>query len=270
MSQVPIRLATLLSPALYPTYEYIAWYLGQHLELPTTLHATTDLDEFARGEVEIGLLCGLLYVHLSNVSSCSVELLAAPVLMGERYQDAPCYFSDVIVRQSNSAASFADLRGCLWAYNESASHSGYNLVQYSLLERGLPLPHFGQTLETGSHVQSLRAVLDGQADAAALDSHLLDVLWQQQPVLSTQLRVIDMLGPSPIPPLVIARNLHPDLKQRARSALLAMHRDPQAVRELRKGQIKRFVAVTDETYDPLRQMFARVQEKFHQERPQIV
>jgi phosphonate transport system substrate-binding protein len=259
MPQTTLRLATLLSPALYETYEYIARYLGERLDLSTSLHATSELTEFAHGEAEIGFLCGLLYVHLRQDPSCPVELLAAPVLLGERYQDAPLYFSDVIVRHTSSYTSFDDLRGCVWAYNERASHSGYNLVQYSLLQRGLPLDYFRQTVATGSHLHSLRAVLTGEADAAALDSHLLDVLFQQQPELSDQLRVVAMLGPSPIPPVVIARSLHPALKQRMRETLLSMQRDPQAVRELSKGQIKRFAAVSDEDYNPLQTMFAQVQ-----------
>lgn len=260
MLQTALRLTTLLSPALYETYEYIARYLGERLGLSTSLHTGQEMAEFARGEAEIGFLCGLLYVHLSKDSSCPIELLAAPVLLGERYQDAPCYFSDVIVRRASSYTSFEDLRGCVWAYNEPASHSGYNLVAYSLLQRGFGPDYFRRTVATGAHLQSLRAVLDGHADAAALDSHLLDVILQQQPELHASLRVLDMLGPSPIPPLVIAKNLNPDLKQRIRETLLTMHRDPQAAHALARGQIKRFVSINNEDYDPIRTMFARVQQ----------
>ena len=259
MPQTIVHLATLLSPVLYETYEYIACYLGKRLGLSTHLYTAREPDIFARGEAEIGLLCGLLYVHMRRASSCPVELLAAPVLQGTRYQDAPRYFSDVVVLRDHPCATFEDLRGCIWAFNERTSHSGYNLIYYTLLQRGLGLDFFGQTSETGSHLQSLRAVLDGVADATALDSHVFDVLCQQQPELGDRLRVIDAPGPSPIPPLVIARHLAPDLKLRIRQALLTMHHDPQAVRELGKGRIKRFVPIADEDYDPLREMFAQVQ-----------
>jgi len=59
-----------------------------------------------------------------------VELLAAPVLEGERYRDQPIYFSDVIVARRNPARSFADLRGASWSYNDPDSHSGYGVVLY--------------------------------------------------------------------------------------------------------------------------------------------
>ncbi len=258
MQRVSIRLMTLLSPVLYETYEYIARYLGEQLNLDTSLHTGHSLSEFGHGEAEIGFLCGLLYVHLKRASSCPVELLAAPVLQGERYQDAPRYFSDVIVRHESSYTSFADLRGCVWAYNEQASHSGYNLVHYSLLQRGLSLDYFRRTIETGSHLQSLYAVLAGDADAAALDSHLLDVLFQRQRNLGDKVRVVEMFGPSPVPPLVILKNLDSTLKQRIRETLLTMHTDPRAAGELSKGRIKRFASVVDEEYGALREMFDQV------------
>lgn len=259
VSQATLRLATFLSPLLYETYASIARYLGEQLDLPVRLQTGQTLTDFARGEIELGFLCGLLYVRMQSMSSCPVELLAAPVLHGERYQDRPRYFSDVIVRRASPFTAFEDLHGCTWAYNERLSHSGYNLVSYSLLQRGLPLDYFGASIESGSHLQSLRLVLDGEADAAALDSHLLDTLFQQRPELARELRVIEMLGPSGIPPLVVTKRLDLVLKGRLQDLLLTMHQDPLVAAELARGQIKRFARVAEEDYDDIRTMYAQVQ-----------
>ena len=257
----PIRFVTFLSPVLYGTYEYIARYIGEHLSLPTSLHAGQELAEFARGQAELGFLCGLLYIQMAKEDACPVELMAAPVLHGERYLGAPLYFSDVVVRRESSFASFEDLRGCVWAYNEQASHSGYNVVCYSLLQRGETLDYFRRSIQTGAHLQSLRLVLDGQADATALDSHLLDTLLHEQPELAERLRVVAMLGPSTIPPLVVAKNLDSALKRRVQEILLAMHHDPQAARELSRGRIARFVTISDKDYNDVRAMFDQVQKQ---------
>lgn len=254
----PLRFATFLSPVLYRTYEYIAQYVGECLGLPAELHTGETLAEFGQKRADLGFLCGLLYVHMARDASCPVEPLVAPVLQGERYRNAPLYYSDVIVRQESPYTSFADLRGCRWAYNERASHSGYNLVLYSLLQRGEGLDYFEYMLETGAHALSLKAVLDGKADATALDSHLLDVLLQEQPELARRLRVVEMLGPSTIPPLVIAKHLDQRLKRRIQDILLAMHRESQATSQLSRGRIARFVPITDEQYNDLRSMFDRV------------
>jgi phosphonate transport system substrate-binding protein len=66
-------------------------------------------------------------------------------------------------------------------------------------------------------------VLDGQADAAAIDSHVLAVLLARRPDLRERLRVLTSLGPSTIPPLVVARSLARERKEALREALLSMH-----------------------------------------------
>jgi phosphonate transport system substrate-binding protein len=71
--------------------------------------------------------------------------------------------------------------------------------------------------------------------------------------------VIEMLGPSSIPPLVTAKSLDPALKQRLREVLLTMHNDSTAAQVLHAGQISRFVAVDDARYDDIRAMFDLVQ-----------
>jgi phosphonate transport system substrate-binding protein len=78
----------------------------------------------------------LPYVDLMDLPEPPVELLAAPVLVGERYGGRPIYFSDVIVRRDSPIHCFAELRGRSWTYNDTASHSGYNLTRYQLLRAG--------------------------------------------------------------------------------------------------------------------------------------
>ena len=91
-----------------------------------------------------------------------MELLAAPVLEGERYQNRPIYFSDVIVRRDSDIEGFEALRGRSWAYNDPLSHSGYNLTRYELIRRGETGGFFGRVVEAGSHANSLRLVAAGK------------------------------------------------------------------------------------------------------------
>jgi len=196
---------------------------------------------------------------MADTPSCPVELLVAPILLGERYQHRPVYFSDVIVRRDSPYISFADLQGCAWAYNQKASHSGWNLVCYSLLERGKTLDYFGRLIETGSHWRSLSLVLERRADATAIDSHVLDVFLAGNTAEAKQLRIIDMLGPSSIPPVVIARTVDQALKHQVRAALLTMHEEPLAASVLHAAAIDRFVQVNDQDYQDIREMCARVE-----------
>ena len=254
-----LRFATYLSPNIYETYAFIARYVGEKVGRSARLIVGQSFDAFAWRQVDVGFLCGLPYTQLADSPNPSIELLAAPVLHGERYQQRPVYFSDVVVRSDSPYTSFDDLQGCTWAYNQRTSHSGWNIVCYSLSQRGKTLDYFGVLVETSSHLRSLSLVLDGVMDATAIDSHVLDVFRLQQPEQAASLRVIEAFGPSPIPPVAIACTVDHDLKRRIQDVLLALHEDPCAVSALHKGAIERFVRVCDEDYDLIRKINREVQ-----------
>jgi phosphonate transport system substrate-binding protein len=254
-----IRFATFLSPILYGTYEHIASYIGEKVNHPITLRVGQSFEEFAEGQTDVAFICGLPYARMASQATCSIELLAAPVLQGERYQHRPIYFSDVIVRHESPFTCFDELRGCIWAYNERTSHSGCNLVCYSLLERGKSPDYFGETIKSGSHLRSLEMVLEGKADATAIDSHLSDVLRSRDEELAARLRVVDVLGPSSIPPMVVSKRLDDELKCKLQEALVTMHLDDYGAKELREGLIERFVVVADEDYGDIRGMLEKVE-----------
>jgi phosphonate transport system substrate-binding protein len=258
MTRQTLTFANFLAPALFNTYQHIIAFIEQYTGISTRLINTASFEDFVPGLIDAGFICGLAYTRLLEQHPHLLEPIAAPILQGERYQHKPRYFSDMIVRKESGFRSFQDLRGHTWAYNEKASHSGYNVVHYTLLERGYSTAFFAQTLESGSHTQSLRMVLDGQADTAAIDSHVLDFTLHHNPDLAAGLRVIDALGPSTIPPIVIATRLDTTIKQQVREALLTIHQNTFFAQKLHDGLIERFTSITDEQYDDVRHMYRQV------------
>ncbi|HKT37798.1 MAG TPA: PhnD/SsuA/transferrin family substrate-binding protein, partial [Ktedonobacterales bacterium] len=252
----PIRFATFLAPNMLPVYEAVAAYVGRCLGVPTELAAGERFSVFADGEADVGFICGLPYVELMGEREPSIELLAAPVLAGERYQQRPIYFSDVIVRREQPWRRFADLRGCSWAYNDTDSHSGYNVTRYALVRLGETRGFFGRLVEAGYHQRSLRLVAAGEVDASAIDSQVLAIESREHPELAERVRVIDTLGPSSIQPVVAARCLPATLKADLRAALLGMAEDAEARERLAHGYVSHFAAVEDHDYDDIRAMVA--------------
>jgi phosphonate transport system substrate-binding protein len=261
-AQNTVHFANFLSPLLQGIYNAIATYVGYSLIVPVTSEVGKCLTEFQSGQSDFGFICGLQYVKLQAKADNPVELLVAPVLCDERYQQRPIYYSDVIIRRGSPYTSFRSLRGCTWAYNEETSHSGYNLVQYSLLEQKESWSYFGKTIKSGSHLQSLHLVLAGNADATAIDSHVLAIALQRDAQLAAQIKVIDRLGPSSIPPVVAARRLPAQLKRDVQAVLIRMHEDAQLAEILYSGGIERFVVVQDEHYNDIRHMQTCVQRAY--------
>jgi phosphonate transport system substrate-binding protein len=248
---------------MFPVYAFIAEYAGQALGLRTEIvdrelfgTSFAAFDAFERGAADVGFICGLPYVLLAGRPMPPVELLAAPVLQGERYGGRPVYFADVIVHRASPFHAFADLRGCRWSYNDTGSHSGYGLTRYELVRRGETNGFFGCVVEAGHHQKSIQMVAGGAVDAAAIDSHVLALALRDVPALAGELRVIDVFGPSSIQPVVAASRLPESLKSALRQVLLAMAGDPIARDVLAGGLIERFVPVVGADYDDIRQMLA--------------
>ena len=80
--------------------------------------------------------------------------------------------------------------------------------------------------------------------------------WVEDTTLAA-LRTVAVLGPSPIPPVIVTRTLAENRKERLRAALLAMHEDAEGRAILADGCMVRFVRVHDADYNPTRAMVAR-------------
>lgn len=247
-----LRFATFLAPNMFPLYAFIARYVQARLGIATELVVGSSYDRLSE-QADVSFLCGLAYIELRRLGE-PIEPLAAPLLYGSRYGGRPIYFSDVIVRRDSGYRSFADLRGCFWAYNEPYSHSGPGITCHRLVDLGETQDFFGQVIRAGWHAKSIRLVLEGKVDASAIDSHVLTLTLHDHPELAEGLRVIDSLGPSTIQPIVVASWLDEGLKADLRAVLLEMNADAEAQAVLAGRLVQGFTAIADEDYDDLRHM----------------
>jgi phosphonate transport system substrate-binding protein len=253
----PLRFATYLAPNMVPVYRFLADRIGERLGRPVELMVGASFDQFERGEADLGVICGLPYVWLAARRPRPVEPLAAPVLAGDRYGGRPVYYSDVIVRRDSPIGSLEELRGCSWAYNEPASHSGHTVTLYSLVRMGARPGFFGRVVEAGFHQRAIRLVHAGAVDAAAIDSQVLAVERRDHPGLA-DLRIVGSFGPSTIQPVVAASRLPDAWKREVRELLVSLGDDPSARPMLAQGFIERFAAVDDGAYDDIRAMLATI------------
>jgi len=233
---------------------FVGEYLGIAVEFVDGMPWQERLSEFDAGWIQVCWMCGLPYVWRADRPESAVELLAALVPAEPRYAGRAVYFSDVVVRRDSPWSSFAELEGRTWAYNEETSHSGYNATRHRLAQMGRVRGFFGRVMPTGSHETSLRLLLQGDVDASAVDSTVLDLLHRQDASLAGRLRVVDSFGPSPSPPWVMARTVPRELRAAIRDAMLAMAGDPRGRAVLASGMSSRFAIVADSDYDSIRRM----------------
>jgi phosphonate transport system substrate-binding protein len=232
-------------------------FIGKRLGVPAEFVGDIPWQERERlldlGEIHVSWICGLPYVKKS-IREGPIKLLATPVMSLPRYAGLPIYYSDIVVHAESSLRSFSDLRGAVWAYNEPGSHSGYNLVRYHLAAQGIRDRYFGRLVESGSHQDSLQMLLSRTIDATAIDSTVLEMAFASEPWIIETIRTVAVLGPSPAPPWVVHRSVPYEMQEALRQEFLSMHTRQEGQCILEAAGISRFVRVSDENYDPIREM----------------
>lgn len=254
-----LQFASYLAPNLFWFYQAIGTYWERSLSIQVSITQSQydPLDDplLLNDQWDGAFICGLPFSRYCNRVPQQLEAIVAPVLQASRYEDEPVYFSDVIVSATSNLRTFTQLSGKTFCYNDLGSNSGYNLLRHHLLQTGYPSSFFSQSWQSSSHQQSMRWVANGTADCAAIDSMVLEQELRHHPELVQQLRVIASIGPSPMPPIVIAQRLGRQWLDRLQAALLQPDSELQA--QMQQAQVRRFAPVQSVNYQKLAQMYDR-------------
>jgi phosphonate transport system substrate-binding protein len=254
-----LRVASHLAPGVEPLYAYLADHLADRLGRRAEFIVAESYERCAQDIDDVCFVCSIPYLLLADAGRIEMEVVAAPVLRGERYAGSPVYFSDVIVATDSPHHVFGDLRGCRWAYNEPFSHSGYVTVLSHLAALGEDREFFGQMVEAGFHDIAIRMVVAGTVDAAAIDSQVLEIALRDDADVARAVRVIGAIGPSTIQPVVASRTrLSAVERETITTALLDVADSTDAGPWLDRALVDRFVAVDDASYGDIRSKLSRV------------
>ena len=258
MSRIDIRLVSYLAPNMFCFYKAVGAYLARVLDVETHV-VQSQYDPLSdpvmqQDQLDVAFICGLPFVQLNRISQ--LQALLAPVMQASRYQNLPIYFSDIIVNADSNLWSFDDLTGKTFCYNDPGSNSGYNLVLHRLTQSGHS-SFFGKAMQSESHQRSIKLIVEGRADCSAIDSTVLEQELRDAPELSKHLRIIESIGPCPMPPIVVAKHLDSQLIDDLRSALL--HPDTELQSAMEQAQIRRYVPVQCEDYAAIGMMYDTVE-----------
>lgn len=254
--QRELILVSYLAPNMFGFYSAVGEYLGCQLGVKTQI-LQSQFDPLTdpmmlQDQLDIAFICGLPFAQLNRILPNGLTALVAPVMKATRYQNSPIYFSDIIVKSDTDLISFAQLRGKTLCYNDPGSNSGYNLVRQQLMHSGYPSRFFGNVIQSGSHQRSIRLVIEGIADCSAIDSTVLEQELRDFPELSQHLRVIESIGPCPMPPIAAAQRLGSTLINTLTALLCQLKPEWQA---MDRAHIQRFAAVQSEDYLPIGDLY---------------
>lgn len=184
------------------------------------------------------------------------ELLAVGVRNGE-----PAYYAGIFVAPQSPARSLADLRGARIAFGDINSTSSFLMPISMLMDAGLdPVRDLGAAHITGSHTNSLNALLQGQVDAAALSLNSYDRALRAGIPGAERLRILARSDAMPYPPFIVSTRLSPATRQRLRQAFASLSRERSAEGRRLPGYGGHTVEgyVTDFSEEPFNHMAGRL------------
>lgn len=255
-----ISLVSYLAPNMFWFYSAVGAYLSRALEIETEMVQGLDnpLEDplLVEDRLDIAFICGLPFIRHHQVASNQLKAIVAPVMQAQRYQNRPVYFCDLIVAANSSLRSLDDLTGKTWCYNDPGSNSGYYLLLHRLIAAGKTSTFLGKATQSGSHQRSIQLVAKGIVDYAAIDSTVLEQELRNSPALANRLRIIESIGPCPMPPIVVAQHLGVKLIESVQLALL--NPDTQLRSLMDVAQIDRFAVVESEDYQAIANIYDTV------------
>ena len=123
------------------------------VSVPTSYPATIE-EMCASPSDTMGFIPALGYVFASQL--CGVDVAFKAVRYG-----SDVYWAQILVQRDSDIQTLADLNGKKWGYTEPASTSGYMVPLVMMQDAGITP---SQSVETGGHPQSVKAVYNGEVD----------------------------------------------------------------------------------------------------------
>jgi phosphonate transport system substrate-binding protein len=256
---VPLRVAVaaVISPkGTAESYQLLLKYLGARLNRPTELVQRRTYAEInalvQNGYVDVAFVCTSAYVE--GHEKFGMELLVAPQVNG-----GVTYNSLLIVPRASSAQSLNDLRGKVFAFTDPMSNTGRVYPTYLVQKlNSTPEKFFARTFFTYSHDDAIRAVANGLADGAAVDSLVYEFATAREPALLEKTKIIHRSPPFGIPPVVVSPSIRPQLKAELQESLLEMINSHEGQKGLQAIGVDRFVLIEDSAYNSARELLNAV------------
>ncbi|CAM5545515.1 putative ABC transporter phosphonate/phosphite binding protein PhnD2 [Frigidibacter albus] len=232
-----------------PVFDAVTASTGIHFDLKVGQTYATVIEAICSDVVEIAWFGAASYLPAQQ-RGCA-ELLAVDVHHG-----SSTYYSGIYTRKDSGIATVADLKGRSMAFGDANSTSSFVYPVAMIVAAGLdPANDLATIRMTGSHANSLKALAEGQVDAAAASFDSFEKAINQGVIAADAVVVVAKSDPIPNPPLAMSTKLPAEVKAKLRAGFNTVHEAPGVTPEMIRGyggkQVDRYDAnVTEEMLAP--------------------
>jgi phosphonate transport system substrate-binding protein len=242
-------------------YEPVLAYFEKALGVKIKWRSATDyagiIEGVKAGKIEIARFGPASYSKAWIVTKGKVQPLVGELDNNGNFG----YRSVVIVRKDSPYQKIEDLKGKKFAFADPNSTSGHQAPRYFLGEAGFDADKFfGGTAFSGSHENSVVALLNGTFDGAATwyrsdDRSNMTRMEAKGMIKPGQWRIIWKSPLLPSSPWAMSTKLPKEMRNDVKQALLRMKDDdPHAWKSLTDGKASAYREVTHKDYEAIVRM----------------
>jgi ABC-type phosphate/phosphonate transport system substrate-binding protein len=248
-----------VTPAAAEAWRAVIGWAARQAEVPVEFveHGPPKLlsDLWARDDLGVVQMCGLP----ASLRKPAPTLLAAPQPSLPRYQGRAIYMSDIAVRADAPYRTLEDTFGGVAGYTLKDSQSGYFAWRTLLLTKH-PEAKYRQIVGGLLNPRGvIQALVQNKIDVGPLDGYVFDLLRAGDPEFASQVRVVAVTDPTPMPPLVATAPLKDSQTEKLRSAFLAVHEERSLDRARQVLLIEKFAVPELSVYDETKRRAERVE-----------
>lgn len=245
--------------ALYePMVNQLKSATGKNIEFYLPTSYASVVEAMLGGFVDIGMHGPYSYV-IAQEKDPSLQVFATYAKhKGHFQEEGPGYKAVLVSRSDSGIEKLEDIAGKVVGLTDPASTSGNLLPRVSFTKViGQDLEdHFSRVVYTGGHDLSAIAVLEGQVDVAFVATHRLDNVIDRGLAKMEDYNLIWSSPVIPQDPFVVSGQLCDELVGQITEAFLTLGDNAEGQKYLKNVNASRFVAMTDEDYNIIRDLKA--------------
>jgi len=187
---------------------------GAKWELYTATDYSGVMNALIAGQIHLAWLSGFSYCQTYMDSMGGVE----PLVAASEPDGSMGYYAVIVVKTDSPYKTIEDLKGKVVARTDPLSGSGYLIPTAAFRAMGKPVDEYFKSPLSGGHPQSVLGVLKGTYDAAFTWTSNNDNIGNLRAMMNRGLlkrediRIIWTSDPLPSPPVVIRKDVPPELR----------------------------------------------------------
>jgi len=196
-----------------PFIKYLEEKTGSHFHLKFTEKNEDTVENLSKGVIHFALVNPLSYVAGREKYGNVIRYLAS----GVNKEGDPGYQAIIFTKQDSKIRDIEDIKGRSFAFGAKMSTQGHLIPREMLEDAGIYLKDLSHYVYTGSHIDIVASVLNGEADAGGMQDTLANNL-----AAEGKIKILKISKPYPSSLIAYNSSVDKNTVDAVRSALLAL------------------------------------------------